>query len=112
MIGAEGQDLDWDLNGNSTAGIASSLIYNWDNKLQSATRGSNSIALKYDPDDNRVWKKTTNSQKVTYRKYIIAEIDFLPVILLEIDPNDSSSLWTGYPWQVALGQSYEDSVKG
>jgi len=90
MTEAEGQDLDWDLNGNLTAGISSSLIYNWDNKLQSATRGSNSIALKYDPDDNRVWKKTTNSQNVTYRKYIVAEIDSLPVILLEIDPCDST----------------------
>ena len=89
LIAAQGQNLDWDLNGNLTASISSSLTYNWDNKLQFAIRGSNSIALKYGPDDNRVWKKTTNSQNVTYRKYIIAEIDSLPVILLEIDPCDS-----------------------
>jgi len=86
MVKAEGQELDWDLNGNLTGGLAVSMEYNWDNKLRYAQAGDNSIALKYDPEGNRIWKRTCNSTNVRYRKYIIAEIDNLANILLEIDP--------------------------
>ena len=52
MTKAEGQELDWDLNGNLTGGLAVSMEYNWDNKLRYAQAGDNSIALKYDPEGN------------------------------------------------------------
>jgi len=87
--GGESFNLDWDLNGQMTnlpySGITTQLVWNWDGELQSATKGADSIALKYDPMGNRV-SKTANG--VT-RKYIVDISGDLPVILMELDTQNN-----------------------
>jgi len=83
-------DLDYDDNGNMISSIdnpASSYEYNWDNKLRSAAKGSDSISLKYDSLGNRIYKDSSVNGK---RKYIVDIVSDLPVILMEIDTADSS----------------------
>jgi RHS repeat-associated protein len=79
----------WNNNGNltSVSAPAKSLVYNWDNKLRSATNGPNSISLKYDPMGNRVYK---SSSAQGTRKYIVDIAGGLPTILMEVDPCTSS----------------------
>ena len=70
-------------NGQLTTGASSeSLVYNWDGKLRSATKGTKSVSLKYDPSGNRI--KKTSSVSGT-RKYIVDIVGELPVILLVLD---------------------------
>ena len=90
MTKAGTNSLTWDENGNMTVGIGTTLAYNWDNKLRSATEGTKSISVKYDPDGNRIWKESTVSGQTDERKYIVDVIGDLPVILMEINPADSS----------------------
>ncbi|HUV40760.1 MAG TPA: RHS repeat-associated core domain-containing protein, partial [Sedimentisphaerales bacterium] len=59
--------------------------YNWDNKLRSATKGTDTISLKYDPLGNRIYKDSSVNGK---RKYIVDIVSDLPVILMEIDPDN------------------------
>jgi len=66
-------------------GVASTLVYNWDNKLRSANNGA--VSLKYDPLGNRIYKDSSVNGK---RKYIVDIVSDLPVILMEIDTADSS----------------------
>ena len=85
--------LRWDKNGDmnyvdNVTGSDKNFVYNWDNKLRSATRVPYSLAVKYDPMGNRVWKRSTIP--TTYRKYIVDIAGGLPTILLEIDPCNSS----------------------
>jgi RHS repeat-associated protein len=83
--GGEAFTLDYDKNGNLELFDSSSdttMEYNWDNKLKSATKGAESIALKYDPLGNRIWK---SSGSAGTRKYIVDIVGDLPVILLELD---------------------------
>ena len=55
--------LVWDKNGQLKNNlVATQLVYNWDGKLRSATAGSDSISLKYDPRGNRVYKSSTVKQ--------------------------------------------------
>ena len=93
--GGESFDLDWDENGqltlnDQTAGDDTDLVWNWDNKLRQATKGTKTINLKYDPYGNRVIKDVNDAQTITTRKYIVDIVSDLPVILLEIDASDSS----------------------
>jgi RHS repeat-associated protein len=90
MTKAGTNSLAWDENGNMTVGIGTTLAYNWDNKLRSATEGTKSISVKYDPDGNRIWKESTVSGQTVERKYIVDVVGDLPVILMEINPADSS----------------------
>ncbi len=83
MTAKGGNALDWDADGRMISALSRSLTYNWDSKLRSATSGSTTVALRYDPDGNRVLR-TVNS--TTNRKYIIDAAGELPTILLEIDP--------------------------
>ena len=83
--GGESFVLDYDDNGNMINGVASTLVYNWDNKLRSAAKGSDSISLKYDPLGNRIYKDSSLNGK---RKYIVDIVSDLPVILMEIDPDN------------------------
>jgi RHS repeat-associated protein len=83
MTAKGGNALDWDADGRMISGINRSLTYNWDSKLRSATSGTTTVALRYDPDGNRVLR-TVNT--TTNRKYIIDMATGLPTILLEIDP--------------------------
>ena len=86
--GGESFALGWDGNGNMTAGVAPAFIYNWDNKLRSATNGVKSItSLKYDPDGNRIRKVSSESGD---RKYIVDVVGDLPTILLEINSSNGS----------------------
>ncbi|NLH16928.1 MAG: RHS repeat-associated core domain-containing protein [Phycisphaerae bacterium] len=75
--------LDWDADGRMISGLSRSLAYNWDSKLRSATSGGTTVALRYDPDGNRVLR-TVNS--TASRKYIVDTAAELPTILMEIDP--------------------------
>ena len=87
--GGEHFTLNYDNNGNMKnlpVNDTNSLVYNWDNKLRSAQKGSNTISLKYDPAGNRIYK---NSSSVGQRKYIVDVAGDLPVILMEINPSDS-----------------------
>ena len=87
---AKGQDsLDWDLNGQMTTGITSSMTWTWDGKLQSASAGGASIDLKYAPGFDRVYKESTVNQTTTKSKYIVDPTGDLTLILLEVDPDDN-----------------------
>jgi len=86
MKDADGNTLDYDENGNMKTGVSATLVYNWDNKLRSAEKGSDSISLKYDPSGSRIYK---NSSVAGARKYIVDILGDLPVILLELDVNNA-----------------------
>jgi hypothetical protein len=84
--GGEYFELDWNDNGNMidfdiSVGDNTTLAYNWENKLRSATKGTKSISLRYDPDGNRIFK---NSSESGQRKYIVDIAGDLPVILMEL----------------------------
>ncbi|MCF7955280.1 MAG: RHS repeat-associated core domain-containing protein, partial [Phycisphaerae bacterium] len=53
---------------------------------------SNSIEIRYDPRGNRIYKGIRDSEGdiIKERKYIVDIVGKLPVILCEIDPNNSS----------------------
>ena len=99
MTGATGGEnfaLGWDWNGNMistdmASGDDTTLEYNWDNKLRSATKGTDSIALKYDPMGNRIFKDSSESGQ---RKYIVDIAGNLPIILLEIEPSSGNIMKT------------------
>ena len=77
--------LDWDKNGNlKNSKTATSLVWNWDNKLRTAVTASDTVKLKYDPSGNRIYKDIGNG--TTTRKYIVDPVGRLSQILLEIDP--------------------------
>ena len=67
--------LSSDLNGNTTKLPTSSandtIEYNWDNKLRSASKGSDSITVKYDPMGNRVYKSSYDGSSTTVQKFIV-----------------------------------------
>jgi len=90
MTKAGDDELVWDANGRLAETPTISFEYNADGKLRRAVIGSNSIALKYDPQGNRVWKQSTVSGQTTERKYIVDVSGGLPTILCEIDPCDGS----------------------
>jgi len=89
-------EVTWDENGQIASNNASNDIeytFNWDGKLRKAIWNESpedSIELKYDPLGNRVYKKSTAGGEATERKYVVDITGKLPVILLEIDPTDSS----------------------
>ncbi|HPD48789.1 MAG TPA: RHS repeat-associated core domain-containing protein, partial [Anaerohalosphaeraceae bacterium] len=94
LMTAKGQDsLDWDLNGQMTTGITSSMTWTWDGKLQSASAGGASIDLKYAPGFDRVYKESTVNQTMTKSKYIVDPTGDMSLILLEInaDENDPNA---------------------
>jgi RHS repeat-associated protein len=107
MSGATGNNnpftLTNDNNGNitklPTTSANDTVSWNYDNKLKSAQKGTASIAVKYDPMGNRIWRQSTVNGVTTGRKYIVDISGELPVILCEIDdPNSYSfgSLKTTY----------------
>ena len=51
--------LDWDLNGRLESGISTSMEWNWDSRLRSATAGSTTLDVVYDPMGNRVERSCT-----------------------------------------------------
>ena len=65
------------------------MTYNYDGKLRTGSSGPDSISIKYDPYGNRVYKESSAGQNTTKRKYIVDAAGELPVILLEIDPDES-----------------------
>ena len=106
--GAEPFTLDTDENGNTTklptdTTVGNDVIeYNWDNKLRSAEKyvdasRTDSIAVKYDPMGNRVWKSSTVDGETTSRKFIVDISGGLPTLLCEIDTSDGS-LKKSYVW--------------
>jgi len=92
MIDANGVTLTWDENGNMKTGVSTSLAYNWDSRLRSGQKGNDSIALKYDPDGNRIRKQSVVSGQTTRRRYVVDIVGNLPVILMELDSADSDSI--------------------
>ena len=54
------------------------------------TRNRDAPGLKYNPEGNRIWKQSVVSGQTTTRKYIVDIAGDLPVILMEIDPTNSS----------------------
>ena len=53
MITADGNNLSYDENGQLTAGLDTSLVWNWDNKLRRFKDGEYvKQSLKYDPAGN------------------------------------------------------------
>jgi RHS repeat-associated protein len=90
LMTGKGQDsLAWDLNGQMTSGITSSMLWTWDGKLQSASAGGSSIDLQYAPGFDRVYKESTVDQTTTKSKYIVDPTGDLSLILLEIDPDEN-----------------------
>jgi len=107
-----GFSLGWDDNGNMTAtdminGTDTTLQYNWDNKLRSATKGAKSISLRYDPGGNRIWKQSLDGAAETTHKYIVDIVGGLPTTLMEMTDEDNTILKTYiyvYPPGRANGQ--------
>jgi len=94
-----GFSLGWDDNGNMTAtdminGTDTTLQYNWDNKLRSATKGAKSISLRYDPGGNRIWKESIDGAVETTHKYIVDIVGGLPTTLMEMTDTDNTILKT------------------
>jgi len=85
--GGESFNLDFDDNGNMTTGVSQTITYNWDNKLRTATKGTKSISLRYDPGGNRIRKQSIDGADQIKRKYIVDIVGDLPTTLMEIDPN-------------------------
>ncbi len=74
--------LSTDKNGQLTAGPSSdTYIWNWDNKLRSATKSSTTIDMRYDPMGNRIFKQVGSTE----RKYIVDIVGGLPVVLMELN---------------------------
>jgi len=98
MTGVDSQTLVWDDNGNMTTGVGPDFVYNWDNKLRSASvSGGDSIdSIKYDPDGNRIYKESTVSSQSVKRKYIVDIVGRLPVILLIMDAGNDNSVVNTY----------------
>ena len=97
MTDLDGQTLDWDNNGQLTTGPTdSSFDWNWDGKLRSAVQDSNSIAVKYDPMGNRVWRQSSNGIELVMDKYVVDISGSLPVILCVLDGNDPNILKSSY----------------
>ncbi len=92
------EEYDWDDNGQLEEKVTSAVtfIYNWDGKLSKAYLDSNNIHLKYDPMGNRVWK---NSSVNGERKYIVDIAGRLPVILMELDLDQSESIVKSYIYE-------------
>jgi RHS repeat-associated protein len=70
-------------------GITTSMTWNWDGKLQAASAGGSSIALKYTPGFDRIYKESTVGQTTTKSKYIVDPTGDLSLILLEVDPDET-----------------------
>jgi len=89
--------LNWDESGQLKnipyTGTTTALVYNWDGKLRKAAIDGNSIELKYDPAGNRIY---TDSSVNGERKYIVDIIGDLPVILMELDPNNGMNIEKTY----------------
>lgn len=94
--GAESFTLDYNKNGNMTDGVSVDFVYNWDKKLRSAAIGSDSIALKYGPMGNRIWKEYDDGQNTTRRKYIVDIVGELPTTLLEMAPDNQNNIEKTY----------------
>ena len=93
MTDADGITLTYDENGNMKnrpSSATKELKYNWENKLRYGKSGPlKTIKLiKYDPAGNRIYKEKNNSK----RKYIVDIVGDLPVILLELDPDNNDSI--------------------
>lgn len=73
-----------------TAGIGVNIIYNADNRIRSATAGSDGINCIYDPEGRMIFKETTLGQTASTEKYILDIVGDYPVILVVIDATDSS----------------------
>jgi hypothetical protein len=50
--------------------------------IRTATKGTKTISLRYDPMGNRIYK---NSSETGQRKYIVDVVGDLPVILMELN---------------------------
>jgi len=81
-----------------TTGVGPDFVYNWDNKLRSASvSGGDSIdSIKYDPDGNRIFKESTVSSQSVKRKYIVDIVGRLPVILMVMDAGNDNSVTKSY----------------
>ena len=98
--GGEYFELAWDENGNMidfdiSVGDDTTLEYNWDGKLRSGEKGSDTISLRYDPDGNRIFKASSESGQ---RKYIVDIVGGLPVILMELDSADNMDIMKKYTY--------------
>ena len=82
--------LAWDDNGNMKTGVGVSIIWNADNRIQSATVGSDSIGCVYDHAGRMISKSSTISGSSSTEKYILDIVGKYPMILVVIDPDDSS----------------------
>ena len=88
---AKGQDsLDWDLNGRLVSGIDVDMAHDPEGKLRSASSGGTTLDLAYEPVRGmRIRRDKTVGQSTTCRKYIVDTQARLPIILLELDPDES-----------------------
>jgi RHS repeat-associated protein len=102
MSGATGTNNPFTLSNDNNGNITklpttepNGVNWNYDNKLKNAYKGTSSIAVKYDPMGNRIWRLSTVNGVTTGRKYIVDISGELPTILCEIDTS-TSSLKTSY----------------
>ena len=83
----------WKLNNRAAV---TTFNYNWDGKLRQADWGNDYLKIKYDPDGNRVYREAKVGQTTVKRKFIVDYAGGLPVILLELDFDNSNSVKKTY----------------
>jgi RHS repeat-associated protein len=93
MTDADGNGLAWDENGQLLTGVDVNLVWNWDGMLREANTPAKSISLRYDPSGNRIFK---DSSQTGQRKYIVDIVGDLPVILMELDPDNDMHIERTY----------------
>ncbi len=112
LTGATGADiwsLDNDANGNITslAGSPNSTVtYNYDNKLKYASKGSDTISVKYDPMGNRIVKHSVLNGISRNQRFIVDINSDLPVVLCVLDCSDTGGAGSGQDLPSSLEKLY------
>ena len=113
MTDAGSDELCHDLNGNMTTTYDADLAYTWNNRMQSADSGTDTVDLKYDFDGNRIYREVDNGTTVTKRKYILDITTSPPVVLLELDPDNSNSIEQSYVYaEIEILVQYDGDQSG
>ena len=93
----DGSAIGFDLNGQTTnTAAASSVDWNWDGRMRSAVSGTDTISLKYDPLRQRVSREHDDSLTTDKKRYVVANINGLSQILLELDGDDPNIVEKAY----------------
>jgi hypothetical protein len=76
--------------------------------MRSASKGSDSIAVKYDPMGNRVYRSSYDGSGTTVQKFIVDIAGSLPTIIAEYsDPNSFTNSYVYADGQVLVQYAHQ-----